>query len=259
MNAQNVSFIVRDLEQKAKNVRLSVIVPTYNESENIKDVVTGLIEALNVKWPDDYEIIVVDDNSPDRTWKIVEELIREYPQVQLIKRMDEKGLSSAVIRGWQASCGEFLGVMDGDRQHPVTAMRDLVEIIRKTPDIDLIVASRNMVGGGVSDWSIRRRIISRGAQMLGLIFIPSVVGRVSDPLSGYFIVRRDSIAGKVLKPLGYKILIEVMAKGNIRKTEEVGYVFQERKMGRSKVRIHVYWEYILQLIQICFYKLKSKE
>ena len=80
----------------------------------------------------------------------------------------------------------------------------------------------------MSDWSIARRIISRGAQMLGLILVPSVLGRVSDPMSGYFIVRRNAIAKKTLRPLGYKILLEIIAKGNIRKIAEVGYVFQER-------------------------------
>lgn len=258
MKKRNIPFVVGDLEQGTKRVGLSVVVPTYNESENIKDVVTGLVETLDRKYPGGYEIIVVDDNSPDGTPDIVAELTREYPQVHLVKRVDERGLSSAVIRGWQASCGEFLGVIDGDRQHPVAVMTVLLEVIESTSGADLVVASRNTVGGGVSDWSLWRRIISRGAQIFGLIFVPSVVGRVLDPLSGYFIVRRAAIADKVFKPRGYKILIEVMAKGNIRGTAEVGYVFHERKKGRSKVRSGVYWEYIVQILETCLYRLRGK-
>jgi len=104
----------------------------------------------------------------------------------------------------------------------------------------------------VSEWSIVRRFLSRGAQLLGLILCPEVVGRVSDPMTGYFLVRRACIAGKIMNPLGYKILIEVLGRGKIRWIAEVGYVFQERQHGESKVTGQQYLEYIQHLIRLRF-------
>src|SRR5256885_8584616 len=115
---------------------------------------------------------------------------------------------------------------------------------------DLAVASRHAGGGGMSDWSALRRALSRGAQLLGLCLLPSVVGRVSDPMSGYFMVRRSAIAGAVLSPLGYKILIEVIGRGRLDRIAEVGYVFRERTAGQSKVTAKVYVEYVRHLVRL---------
>jgi dolichol-phosphate mannosyltransferase len=104
-----------------------------------------------------------------------------------------------------------LGVIDADLQHPPELLLKLWGEIKRGGD--LAVASRHVEGGGVSDWSVIRRFLSRGAQTLGLIILPEVIGRVSDPMSGYFMVRRRCIAGRTLSPLGYKILIEVLARG----------------------------------------------
>jgi dolichol-phosphate mannosyltransferase len=115
---------------------------------------------------------------------------------------------------------------------------------------DLVVASRHIEGGGVSDWGFIRRFLSRGAQMLGLIILPNAIGRVSDPMSGYFMVRRDVVAGRDLDPIGYKILIEVLGRCQIDRIAEIGYVFQERKEGASKVTWKQYVEYIQHLIRL---------
>jgi dolichol-phosphate mannosyltransferase len=114
----------------------------------------------------------------------------------------------------------------------------------------LAVASRHVEGGGVSSWSFVRRFLSRGAQLIGLILLPGVLGRVSDPMSGYFMVRRTGIAGFVLNPVGYKILIEVLARGNVRQIAEVGYVFCERHEGESKVTSKQYVEYLHHLVRL---------
>jgi dolichol-phosphate mannosyltransferase len=113
---------------------------------------------------------------------------------------------------------------------------------------DLAVASRHLEDGGVSSWSFIRRFLSRGAQLLGLIILPGVLGRVSDPMSGYFLVRRSAIANATLNPIGYKILLEVIGRGKIRKIAEVGYVFCERQEGESKVTWKQYIDYIHHLI-----------
>src|SRR4029079_15713181 len=125
-------------------------------------------------------------------------------------RVGERGLSTAVVRGWQVARGEILGVMDADLQHPADVnLRLLHEIDRGA---DRATASRHVEGGGVSDWSLTRRILSRGAQLLGLLVLPAVLGRLTDPMSGYFMIRRSKLAGVKLDPLGYKILIEVVAR-----------------------------------------------
>jgi dolichol-phosphate mannosyltransferase len=231
-----------------ENVKISIVIPTFNESQNLHELVKLLSQSLDALLAQPYELIVVDDNSPDLTWKLAEALTQEYPQLKVIRRTQERGLSSAVVRGWQAAQGEFLGVIDADLQHPPEVVSKLLNAIQK--GADLAIASRHVPGGGVSEWSLGRRFLSRGAQVLGLILLPSVVGRVSDPMSGYFIVRRAAIAGPLLNPKGYKILIEVLAKGNIQTITEVGYVFQERQGGESKVTRQQYIDYLIHLLRL---------
>ncbi|NET53699.1 MAG: polyprenol monophosphomannose synthase [Merismopedia sp. SIO2A8] len=214
-------------------IKFSLIIPTYKEAASVQTIVDQLSSLLDEALPQAYELIIVDDNSPDETWKIAQELMSKYPQLQVMRRVDERGLSSAVIRGWQASRGEVLGVIDADLQHPPELLLKLWGEIKRGGD--MAVASRHVEGGGVSDWSVVRRFLSRGAQTLGLIILPGIVGRVSDPMSGYFMVRRKCLVGQKLNPLGYKILIEVLARGTVPWIGEVGYVFQERQEGESKV------------------------
>jgi dolichol-phosphate mannosyltransferase len=231
-----------------KSVKFSLIVPTYNESKNLAKLVEILTQLLNNYFQENYELIIVDDNSPDLTWQVGLDLMPNYPQLRVMRRQGEKGLSTAVIRGWQASQGEILGVIDGDLQHPPeTLIKMLDEMVNGA---DLVVASRHVEGGGVSDWGFMRRVLSRGAQMLGLLILPNVIGRVSDPMSGYFMVRRSAIANYPMNPLGYKILIEVLGRGNIGSVAEVGYVFQERQEGESKVTWRQYVDYILHLLRL---------
>lgn len=232
----------------AKAVTFSLIIPTYNESGNVAKIVSQLANLLDGFIFQDYELIVVDDDSPDFTWKVAQELTADYPQLRVMRREQERGLSSAVIRGWQVATGKILGVIDADLQHPPEV---LLKLLQATLDgADLAVASRHVEGGGVSDWSIVRRFLSRGAQVLGLIVCPAVVGRVTDPMSGYFMLRRSAIAGPQLNPVGYKILLEVIGRGNIGDIAEVGYVFQERESGESKVTWKQYVEYLGHLARL---------
>jgi dolichol-phosphate mannosyltransferase len=231
-------------------IYFSLVIPTYNECKNVKSIVEQLTQLLDGMIPGNYELIVVDDNSPDRTWEVAQSLTAEYPQLRVMRREDERGLSTGVIRGWQASRGEVLGVIDADLQHPPETLLQLLAEIQR--GADLAAASRHVAEGGVSDWSVIRRFLSRGAQTLGLVILPGVVGRVSDPMSGYFMVRRSCIADKTMNPVGYKILIEVLGRGNIRWIGEVGYVFQERKEGESKVTGKQYIEYLRHLLILRF-------
>ena len=231
-----------------RHIYLSLIIPTFNESANLAKLIHILVELLDQEIGDRYELIVVDDNSPDKTWKYAQELTEQYPQLRVMCRQQEKGLATAVIRGWQVAKGETLGVIDADLQHPPDILLQLLTEIER--GADLSVASRHLEGGGVSDWHLGRRILSRGAQVIGLAILPEVIGRLSDPMSGYFLVRRSAIAGERLKPSGYKILIEVMARGSVKWLAEVSYIFQERKAGASKVTSSQYWQYLQHLIRL---------
>ncbi len=239
-------LVVPPLEKP--DVRLSIVIPTFNEAGNVLTLLASLEALLEPVLGASFELIVVDDDSPDRTWERVEEILPTHPRVKLLRRQTEKGLSTAVIRGWQAARGEIIGVMDADLQHPVEANLGLLSEIER--GADLAVASRHVAGGGVSDWSMLRRLLSRGAQMLGLLILPGVIGRISDPMSGYFMLRRSAIEGVELSPLGYKILIEVVARGRMRWIGETGYVFRERIEGESKVTSALYIQYLRHLLRL---------
>lgn len=237
-----------DVVARNNDLLLSLVIPTYKERDNIENIINILTGLLDAAIPNNYELIVVDDDSPDLTWQVAQSLIYDYPQLRVMRRQDERGLSSAVIRGWQAAKGRVLGVIDGDLQHPPEVLLQLLQKIEN--GADLALASRHVEGGGVSSWSVVRRFLSRGAQVLGLIILPGVLGKVTDPMSGYFMVRRSAIAGATMNPVGYKILLEVIGRGNVREIAEVGYVFRERTEGESKVTWKQYVEYIQHLIRL---------
>lgn len=243
-----LSSLPASREFNLKPLKFSLVIPCYNEGKNIQQLIPILVQFLDEILPNQYELIVVDDNSPDKTWKLALELTTQYTQLKVVRRDVEKGLATAIIRGWQVARGEILGVIDADLQHPPQTLIKLWQEMEK--GADLVVASRNIESGGVSDWNIVRRFLSRGAQILGLLILPEVISRLSDPMSGYFMVRREALIDQSLQPSGYKILIEVMARGKIRWISEVGYIFQERKTGTSKVGFQQYLAYIQHLIRL---------
>jgi dolichol-phosphate mannosyltransferase len=229
-------------------IRLSLVIPTFNEAKNIAKIAGRLTALLDPSLGDAYELIVVDDDSRDRTWEIAQLLSATYSKLRIVRRVGERGLSSAVIRGWQAARGDVLAVIDADLQHPPEVTLALWTAMEH--GADLAVASRHVEGGGVSDWSVARRLLSRGAQLLGLLLLPDVLGRVTDPMSGCFMLRRSAIHGATMHPLGYKILIEVIGRGNIRRIAEVPSVFRERVEGESKVTRKLYVEYLRHLLRL---------
>jgi dolichol-phosphate mannosyltransferase len=226
----------------------SLVIPTYNEGRNIVAMLEQLVPLLDQRYADRYEIIVVDDDSPDHTWAVALEAAARLPMVRVMRRQGERGLATAVIRGWQAAQGEVIGVIDGDLQHPPAVLLELLRAI--AAGADFAIASRHVEGGGTSDWGLGRRLLSRGAQVLGLVIAPSVVGRVSDPMSGYFLLRRSALAEIELNPKGYKVSLEVLGRGRIDRIAEVGYVFQERQEGESKVTLRQYVDYIHHLLKL---------
>ncbi|WP_297488169.1 glycosyltransferase family 2 protein [Thermococcus sp.] len=210
--------------------KVSVIIPTYNERENLGELFRRISEALSGAGYG-FEIIVVDDDSPDRTWEYAMELGMEYP-VKVIRRRNEKGLSSAVIRGFKEASGEVLVVMDADLQHPPEKIPELVEAIENGADV--AIASRYVPGGEVKNWYWYRKLISKGAIMLGRLALPKIRS-VKDPMSGFFALRREVVEGVELNPIGFKILMEILVKARYKKVVEVPFTFGLRRAGESKL------------------------
>lgn len=231
----------------SSSIYLSLILPTYKERINVIGMVAILTTLLDEALPGAYEIIVVDDDSPDRTWEVALRLMTHYPALRVMRRTGTRGLATAVVRGWQIARGEVLGVIDADMQQSPEVLLELLEKLRS--GADLAVASRHIEGGGVSNWNLFRRGLSRGSQLLGLLVLPEIVGQVSDPMSGYFLVRREAIANRTLHPAGYKILLEVLSEGDVQHIEEVGYVFQERE-ERQQIVLTKNIEFIKHLLRL---------
>ncbi|HEY7416132.1 MAG TPA: glycosyltransferase family 2 protein, partial [Ktedonobacteraceae bacterium] len=229
-----------------RRVDISLVIPTYNERENIEILIPEVYTVLKATGRT-FEIIVVDDDSPDGTWHVVQEMIRAYPGLHVLRRTQERGLARAVLRGWQEAQGEILAVMDGDRQHPPETLALLLEALEKQGG-DIAVASRHIRGGGVSEWNMVRRGISWGATLAASWILPGTLATVRDPMSGYFALRRSVIEGCTLKPEGYKILLEVLGRGDYRAVVEVPYIFIERQQGRSKLGLRQYREFITHLL-----------
>jgi dolichol-phosphate mannosyltransferase len=145
--------------------------------------------------------------------------------------------------------------MDADLQHPPEVAAHLCKEMQRGADLG--IASRHVEGGGVSDWSLARRIISRGAQMIGFVLLPEVIGRISDPMSGFFMIRRTAIENRKLSPLGYKILVEVLGRGAVGWISEVPYTFRERIEGSSKLTNRIYLEYFQHLLRLRLYLLHN--
>lgn len=224
---------------------LSLIIPTYNERRNIIPSIQSVTIVLG-KLIDNFEIIVVDDDSPDRTWQVAEKLAKENSHLRVIRRQGERGLATAVVAGWKLAKGEVLGVMDGDLQHPSGRLPDLLNSILNT-NADIVVASRHVDGGGVSEWNLIRRLISWGAASVATLMLPGILRTVRDPMSGYFLIKRSVIESVSLKPEGYKILLEVLARGKYQTIVEVPYVFGERKKGGSKLGPKQYLEFFIHI------------
>ena len=226
---------------------LSLVVPTLNESENITDFLAAVRHTLDQALPGRYEVIVVDDDSADRTWEIAARLGEGFPELRVMRRQREGGLAVAVIRGWQVARGQILGTINADFQHPPEVLGRLLE---RREGADVIVATRHGDGGGLGDWGLARRFSSWGAAQIGRWLLPQVYARVSDPLSGCYLVRREAIASVPLKPLGYKSLMELLVRGNVGEIHECGYEMRKRVRGQSKVHVLHPLQYIRHVLRL---------
>jgi dolichol-phosphate mannosyltransferase len=228
---------------------VSVIIPTYNEAENIEKIVSeisSVFEKNDIKG----EVLVVDDDSPDRTWEIAEGLASRY-NVRVLRRTENKGLSPAVVDGFSHARGDIIGVMDADLSHPTDAIPDMIAPLKR--GADLTVGSRYISGGDIENWPLKRKVISRGATMLA-----RGLTKVKDPMSGFFFFRRSVIDGVRLNPTGYKIGLEVIVKGRHgRRIEEVPYVFKDREVGQSKLNNTEILNFVVHLARLYGHRVRG--
>lgn len=216
---------------------ISVIVPTYNEADSLPLLVERLGTAMSGQT---WELVVVDDGSPDGTAEVANRLSATQP-VWVVRRAGKEGLASAVIAGFKESRGDVLVVMDADLSHPPEIVPALVKAIDEG-GADLAVGSRYITGGATMDWPLRRRVVSRLACLMGNVLVP-----VRDATSGFFAVRRSAIDGVRLNAIGFKIGFEVIARARTKRIVEIPYTFRDRELGSSKFGRREVVQYLQQL------------
>ncbi|OGS35964.1 MAG: hypothetical protein A2293_09195 [Elusimicrobia bacterium RIFOXYB2_FULL_49_7] len=230
---------------KVSPIELAVIIPTYNEKDNI----ILLLEKLDVVLSKTaYEIIVVDDNSPDGTWNVVSKAAIKTPEIRCIRRIGRKGLSSACIEGMLSSTAPFLAVMDADLQHDETILPFMLEELKRG-GLDIVLGSRYVNGGGMEGWAKSRIFASRAATD----FAKAVTGiSVQDPMSGFFMVRREYFESVVtrLNSRGFKILLDLLMSSHVPpRFKEIPYQFRLRHYGTSKLSVKVIMDYFMLVLQ----------
>ncbi len=227
---------------------LAVVVPTFNERDNIAEVVRRLEQCLR---GENWEVIFVDDDSADGTAARVREFAWQDPRVRCLQRIGRRGLSSACIEGMLASSAPYLAVIDGDCQHDETVLPRMLEIL-KSGEADIVIGSRYVAGGGIGSWNSSRARMSSFATRLSRTVIKH---NLSDPMSGFFAMRREvlELAVRNLSGIGFKILLDIIASSpQPLQVKEVPYEFRNRHAGESKLDSQALWGYLMLLVDKLF-------
>lgn len=222
---------------------ISIVIPTYNEKDNISPLLSRIHNALPGIG---YEVIFVDD-STDETPEVIAEAAKENSHVVLHHRTDEKGLATAVVKGFSLAKGDYVAVMDADLQHPPEVLLDMYAAM--LAHADMAIPSRFIPGGSDGGLNLYRKFVSWTARYIGKILLPCL-RKITDPTSGLFMVRRELLDGASLNPIGWKIMIEVLAMCQVKKVLETPYVFQDREAGESKLSTKVTLQYLKQVFHL---------
>lgn len=250
----------------SNSVTFSIVIPTYNESDNIIRLITEI--EKNIPKSDSTEIVIVDDNSPDGTGKLVENYIKEQKlndtkenlpnsknhRVKLVHRSEKNGLIPAILDGVKQSSGVNIIIMDADFSHPPEIIPRMMNELKLNPDT-IIVGSRYVEGGRVIGWPKKRKLLSRGASTLARFGLN--VKSVKDPMSGLFALPRTLIQNISIDTKGYKILLEILVKNKQVPIIEIPYTFTDRQSGKSKMSYNVIFNYAEAIWQLYWHGQKS--
>jgi dolichol-phosphate mannosyltransferase len=233
---------------------LSIIIPTLDEGANIAKIISLLSNAVrerNSNTTLDAEILIVDDNSTDDMIKNASAFNNQKnPSVRVLVREKDYGLSPSVIDGFKQAEGNIILVMDADFSHPVDKILDLYDAIAQH-GYDIAIWSRYISGGEINKWPFKRKIISRTATFLSQFLFPGV----TDPMSGFFAVKRNVVDKVEFHPLGYKILMEVLGRGRWSTLTEIPFIFVDRKEGHSKLTIRTMVQFVEHVLRLIWYGL----
>jgi dolichol-phosphate mannosyltransferase len=226
---------------------LTMVVPTYNERDRLEELVTAVFRAANARGLS-LEMVIVDDNSPDGTGAIADDLSKRF-QLKVVHRAGKLGLGTAVVEGFAAASADVVGVMDADFSHPPALVPDLYDAFVKT-QADVVVGSRYIPGGSTPDWPLRRRLLSRAACLLARGLSP-----IRDAASGFFLIRRELARDTKIKAGGFKICLELVVRGRAARLVEVPYRFDDRELGASKMSTREAAGYLFQLRDLYWLRL----
>ena len=229
---------------------LTMVLPTYNERERLAEIVTALFAACN-EHRVELELVIVDDNSPDGTGAIADDLARRH-RVRVIHRAGKLGLGTAVVEGFAVASAEIVGVMDADFSHPPSLVPRMLEIFKSTR-ADVVVASRYVPGGSTPDWPLKRRLLSRAACLLARPLSP-----IRDAASGFFLIRRAIARGTVIQAGGFKICLELIVRSGAGRLVEMPYRFDDRELGASKMSLREAAGYLVQLRDLYWLRLMGR-
>lgn len=222
---------------------LAIVVPTFNEHGNVAELVRRLHRTLGEL---DWEVVFVDDDSPDGTSAVVRNLACRDRRVRCVQRLGRRGLSSACIEGVLATSAPLIAIMDADLQHDESLLMAMWSAFAE-PGLDVVIGSRYVEGGGVGEWAVSRQLASRLATRLGHLIVPD---RLQDPMSGFFMMRREAFEQSLphLSAVGFKILLDLFASSRRElRFIELPYTFRPRLAGESKLDEQVAWEYFMLL------------
>lgn len=231
---------------------ISIIIPTYNESENIVNMIHALEDMFSNNSING-EIIVVDDNSPDNTANLAKSMKPKYDDIKVVVRTYDKGLSQSVVEGFNHCESDVVGVVDCDFSHPMELIPAFLDKINN--GCDVVFGTRYAKEGEIRGWGFKRKLISKGATLFGKLLVPES----TDPVSGFFVIKKSVVENVTLRPRGYKIGLEILGKGIWSNYCEIPYVFKNREKGISKLGMREIVEYLVQVFDIVWYKInKSK-
>jgi dolichol-phosphate mannosyltransferase len=226
------------------------VVPTYNERDRLPELVRAIFAAYDAAGIDG-ELVIVDDNSPDGTGAVADELARGFP-IKVVHRAGKLGLGTAVVEGFAAAAAEIVGVIDADLSHPPSLVPRMLAVLQQE-GADLVIGSRYVRGGGTAEWETSRVLMSRFACVLARGLTP-----VRDATSGFFLMRRDRARGVTISAGGFKICLELLIRSEPRLVIEVPYVFTGRTVGDSKMNWKEAAGYLRQLRDLYAYRRRRR-